>query len=76
MSTATDVQAAIAAVDAVLGEALPMLGLPELIPIADALALITEKVAQAVATANPLPAEIAVADQAAQLLEDKKFPKS
>jgi hypothetical protein len=75
--TADEIAAAIKAIDAVVDDALPLLGYGELTPIVDAVSALLGKVTAALAgkPGNPgLAADVAAADAAATVAEAAKFP--
>lgn len=77
--TPAQIQEAIAVLEAGLDVGLPALGQPELVPIANALGALASKVTDAIAAAkakqDPVAAEVAAADAAAQAALDAKFPR-
>jgi len=76
--TPAQIQETIALLDAGLDVALPVLGQPELVPIADAVAALGKKIAEALeakaAQQSPVAAEVGAADAAADAAEAAKFP--
>lgn len=78
MNDADEIKATLMAADMALDVALPAIGHAELVPLADLVTRILEKLTAAVtakaAAAPVLQAEIAAADAAADALEKAEFP--